>query len=386
MADTSSSHDHTVQAEDASLSEQGSQIHLNTADNNAAASASRSVIRPGDEQSQGQPNPGSTSSPNPQQGDSPGSTGAQAQNLIVSAAILREVLSEAFGRFEGALERSHPPKESESNDDIKAELAVKWLEEFLPTVITVTTFGASIVFSVIVTDSTTSNTSDNVSNGNSTTASPKGGFVTKDKAKHFSALAWLFFVIALGLAGMAYVAVTVNRPMLIIGFKEKKVSDSADGYEAQKIELEKDHDKRLGRSGLQRRQGDPAIGFFEGTECSKFEVIRSYVWMQMLKFTLAMFVRFPFSETVQIFVLGAFVFLSLVVVAYNGPVGYAALAFTGVITLVVGIGWLIHVSPLVGSIVRFLLTKLGIVNAANSVWSKISSLWRVERSEAQSNW
>ena len=207
--------------------------------------------------------------------------------------------------------------------------------------------------SVIVTDSEPSNSSGDASNGNSATAVSKGGFVTKDKAKHFSALAWLFFVIALGLAGMAYVAVTVNRPMLVVGFKEEKVNDSADGYEEQKKELKDDHEKRLGRFGLEHRQGGGASGFFEGTDCSTWEVISSYVWMHILKLTLRMFVKFPFSETVQIFVLGAFVFLSLVVVAYNGPVGYAALAFTGVITLSVGISWLIHMFPLGVRFIRF---------------------------------
>jgi len=360
MTGSTTSDDNSGQHVDAAPSEQGSQTPLRPSGRVPDTTDPLSVVNSGLEATghssamgelsssiTTQPGPSSASKGNQPHGESEPSEATKnlttaTNNLVITLQKLNDVL-----------EKANRPKEPEKDDDIKAELAVKWLEEFLPTVITVTTFGASIVFSVIVTDSEPSNSSGDASNGNSATAVSKGGFVTKDKAKHFSALAWLFFVIALGLAGMAYVAVTVNRPMLVVGFKEEKVNDSADGYEEQKKELKDDHEKRLGRFGLEHRQGGGASGFFEGTDCSTWEVISSYVWMHILKLTLRMFVKFPFSETVQIFVLGAFVFLSLVVVAYNGPVGYAALAFTGVITLSVGISWLIHMFPLGVRFIRF---------------------------------
>ncbi len=53
--------------------------------------------------------------------------------------------------------------------------------------------------------------------------------------------------------------------------------------------------------------------------------------------------KFPLSLTVQISVLAAFVFLSLVVVAYSKVVGFLAVGFTGFCTLGAGIAWVVEI-------------------------------------------
>jgi hypothetical protein len=58
-------------------------------------------------------------------------------------------------------------------------------------------------------------------------------------------------------------------------------------------------------------------------------------------FVVWMFVKFPLSLTVQIFILTAFVFLSLVVVAYRKEVGFIAVGFTGLCTFGAIVAWFV---------------------------------------------
>ena len=164
--------------------------------------------------------------------------------------------------------------------------AIKWLDALLPTIITVATFGGSITFSLIpsASQSATSPSAPS-STAPSSTASfqpaPSSTF-DAEAITRYLALAWLFFLIALGVACIA---------SLVLAFQRENM-----------INLIQDHEKA--------KQG------------------KSEKKLSSWKTFLAYFINWVPSLVLQIAVLLAFFFLGLVVVAYSKAIGYIAVAMT----------------------------------------------------------
>jgi hypothetical protein len=173
-------------------------------------------------------------------------------------------------------------------EDILNELRAKkpdppgltWLEGFLPSVIVLSSFGGSITFTVIP----------------SQNQSPDSRF-NPQNVRNYLALAWLFFVLALGAASTAQMVLTFHRPTVKAGFEKRP-------YRKWKKDVK-----------------DP--GRWD------FAVVRMFCW-------------FPLSLLLQMLVLLAFLFLSFVVFAYAPAVGSVALGFTGLSTIGVVVLWALH--------------------------------------------
>ena len=156
-----------------------------------------------------------------------------------------------------------------TEDETPAE--VQWLDSFLPSIIAVATFGGSITFSLVPAEPRAPSTFD------------------KGKVTTFLALAWLFFLLALGYA---------ISLALVLGFQRKVITDTLKGV------------------------GNPS-GFSE-----KWAVI----WVVVM----------PVSLFLQIFILLAFFFLALVVLAYSKTVGIIAAVITGFFALAALVVWVVH--------------------------------------------
>ncbi|KAL2349628.1 hypothetical protein BJ546DRAFT_1018937 [Cryomyces antarcticus] len=169
-------------------------------------------------------------------------------------------------------------------ENIENNPAVDWLDKLLPTVIELSIFGGSITFTVVV----------------GTQAKDDQRLVT------YLALAWLFFTLALGLASAAMMALSFNRREVVRCFQRNQANESERGL----IVIDWPPNQ------WQRR---------------------------LLKFTCFMFVGFSLSLVLQLLVMLAFLFLSLVVVAYSPAVGWVALGFTSSFIFVLTLSWIIHV-------------------------------------------
>jgi hypothetical protein len=114
--------------------------------------------------------------------------------------------------------------------------------------------------------------------------------------KPILALAWLFFVLALGVASAAEMALTFNRDNVV---------------------------KRVKGEDL---------------------VLGGGYWKEiMVRLTCWLIVRFPLSLAVQTLVLLAFLFLSLAVAAYHLVVGWIAFALTTTIIIVSSAAWIVQI-------------------------------------------
>jgi len=189
-------------------------------------------------------------------------------------------------------QRQSASTQTDAASKTQDEIAVEWLDKFLPTAIEIAIFGGSITFTVVI------------SKNNDLAHIFGAGTVTT-----FLALAWLFFVLALALASIAQMALSVNRDLVLKGFhKERCKTSKAEG------------DRKAQETN---------------------EELCEWRTTKMDIFVVWMFVKFPLSLTVQIFILTAFVFLSLVVVAYRKEVGFIAVGFTGLCTFGAIVAWFV---------------------------------------------
>jgi hypothetical protein len=184
------------------------------------------------------------------------------------------------------------------------EIAVEWLDKFLPTAIDIAIFGGSITFTVVI------------SKNNDPAHIFGAGTVTT-----FLALTWLFFVLALALASIAQMALSVDRDLVLKGFHKDRCKSSK-AEEDRKAQKTNEEQEKI---------------------CKAWRKMWTYEWWatEMDIFVVWMFVKFPLSLTVQIFILTAFVFLSLVVVAYRKEVGFIAVGFTGLCTFGAIVAWFV---------------------------------------------
>jgi hypothetical protein len=148
-------------------------------------------------------------------------------------------------------------------------VGLTWLEGFVPTFITLCTFGGSITFTVIPT----------IEDGK-----PIPHYFSSTEVRTFLSLAWLFFVFALGLAGGAAVVLTFR-------------------HEAIKNAL---------------REEDKAAPW-------------------------ALLTVSAFGLLLQIFTILAFLFLSLVVVAYTPVVGWIVFRFSCAFMVIAIVVWVADV-------------------------------------------
>lgn len=157
-----------------------------------------------------------------------------------------------------------------------------WLESILEPVISISIFGGSILFSLVV-------------GGNDQTHAYATRF--QDQLPTFLALAWFFFVLALGLAIATKMALPFARGAIRDAF-----ADPTGSYEAWAA-----------------RHG----GFLD----------RLSRWI---------FVKCKMADVLCLLVLLAFFFMSLCVAAYNVAIGSLAAACTGITTLLFVVTWIIQ--------------------------------------------
>ncbi|KAK9358385.1 hypothetical protein V1504DRAFT_461197 [Lipomyces starkeyi] len=148
--------------------------------------------------------------------------------------------------------------------------ALAWLETLLPPVIELSIFGGSITFAVAV----------------GQYGNPR--HFDKDLIETFLALGWLFFVLALGVASAAAMALSFQRPHIKEAFGN---GGGVKGYKAW-------------------RDGETSPHQFNE------------------KLACIMFVVVGVSEVLQLLILLAFMFLSLCIAAYCSAVGWFAVAYT----------------------------------------------------------
>ena len=155
--------------------------------------------------------------------------------------------------------------------------AITWLDKLLPAVIQLSIFGGSITFTVVV-------------------GQYPSPLRFAQEIGTFLALAWLFFVLALGVASAAEMALTFNRDNVVKRVKGEKL------------------------------------------------VLGGGYWKEiMVRLTCWLIVRFPLSLALQTLVLLAFLFLSLAVAAYHLVVGWIAFALTATMIIVSSCAWIVQV-------------------------------------------
>ncbi|KAH8769677.1 hypothetical protein F5882DRAFT_442174 [Hyaloscypha sp. PMI_1271] len=164
--------------------------------------------------------------------------------------------------------RQSTSSQTDAASKTQDKIAVEWLDKFLPTAIEIAIFGGSITFTVVI------------SKNNDPAHIFGAGTVTT-----FLALAWLFFVLALALASIAQMALSVNRVLVLKGFRKERCKASKAEEDRKTQETNEEQEK--------------------------------------------------------IFILTAFVFLSLVVVAYRKEVGFIAVGFTGLCTFGAIVAWFV---------------------------------------------
>ena len=106
-------------------------------------------------------------------------------------------------------ERQSTSTQTDAASQTQDEIAVEWLDKFLPTAIEIAIFGGSITFMVVI------------CKNNDPAHIFGAGTVTT-----FLALAWLFFVLALALASIAQMALSVNRVLVLNGFHKERCKTS----------------------------------------------------------------------------------------------------------------------------------------------------------------
>lgn len=167
------------------------------------------------------------------------------------------------------------------------EMTVKWLENLMPSVITVATLGASITFTVIVQQL------------------PPPQYWSIEMLRTLLSISWLLFVLSLGLASAGSLILAFHRKPLV-GYYNRKEKEWP-------------------------RQGSAP----------------SALWKKP-GYWLACTFKEPFTLVLLLCMLSAFFFLALVVFAYSRNVGIAALIFVSLFVAATALTWFMQhfVSPL----------------------------------------
>jgi len=172
---------------------------------------------------------------------------------------------------------------------------ITWIEKFIPAVSALSLFGGQITFTVIP----------------STLDQPDSRF-SKQEVRNYLALAWLFFVLALGTASAAELFLHMHSGDIRLSIPIRPPLSLA-SKETNKISV-------LG-------------GIF---------ALTSWVFQFGDWVIVWMFHADLVSLLLQVFVLLAFISLSAVVFAYAPAIGAVALGFTGLGTFVAFVGWSVH--------------------------------------------
>ncbi|KPI36276.1 uncharacterized protein AB675_7336 [Cyphellophora attinorum] len=178
-------------------------------------------------------------------------------------------IAQAVDGFQNALLRR-------ANDERKPAGLI-WVERLLAPITNVAIFGGSITFSVVI-------------------GSHDGASHFKSALPTFLALAWFFFVITLGLATAAQMALSHYEDDLREAFKPEEWTTWRNRGRAQKDAGGDDHNRGA-------------------------------------RFFCALFVNFKIGDLLCVTTLLAFVFLSLSVAAYEFAIGLLATACTGLLTV-----------------------------------------------------
>jgi hypothetical protein len=179
--------------------------------------------------------------------------------------------------------RDVPPRDVPSRDVPSRDVppGLLWLEDFVPLIITLSTFGGSITFSIIPSIGDTQ---------------PPNQSLSAQDVRAYLALAWLFFTLALGFSAAAQPLLKFQRPAIYAGFGETTAGDP------------------------QNPSQDRWYNWVRWIFCSPF-----------------------LSLILQTMILLAFFFVALVVVAYVEVVGWVAVAFIGVAFVGAVYVWLVQV-------------------------------------------